>query len=190
MSGAASMRIRAVLSLGVILGLGTVGTMATWSASTTTTSGVFTTGTVEIKLNDADATVTTPYTVTLGRALLPGDSAGVPLIVQNRGTLAVRYTTAVRSADATGQAMRLRITTGATVSGASCSGGTATTVVDQAVTSTDTGILGTRGPLAAGTGDDPLCMQFTLPTAAPNSVQTTSGSVQFTFVASAVTSVV
>ncbi|WP_187589037.1 SipW-dependent-type signal peptide-containing protein [Gordonia sp. OPL2] len=190
MSGVVSMRIRALLSLGVILGLGTVSTLATWSASTTTTSGVFTTGTVDIALNDADATVTSPYTVTLGRALLPGDSAGVPLIVQNRGSLAVRYTTAVRSADATGRAMRLRITTGATVSGGSCSGGTATTVVDQAITAGDTAILGTRGPLAGGTGADPLCVQFTLPTDAPNSVQTTSGGVQFTFVASAVTSVV
>ncbi|NKU63947.1 hypothetical protein GS891_12655 [Rhodococcus hoagii] len=37
-------RTRAVASLGIVLGLGAIGTLAAWSDTATATSGVFSTG--------------------------------------------------------------------------------------------------------------------------------------------------
>lgn len=51
MSETAWIRTRAVLSLGMVLGLGAVGTMAAWSGSTTATSGMFSTGSIRLELN-------------------------------------------------------------------------------------------------------------------------------------------
>ncbi|NKW63306.1 hypothetical protein GS937_02055 [Rhodococcus hoagii] len=44
-------RTRAVASLGIVLGLGAIGTLAAWSDTATATSGVFSTGSVSLTLN-------------------------------------------------------------------------------------------------------------------------------------------
>ena len=45
-------RTRAVLSLGMVLGLGAVGTMAAWSDSATATTGMFSTSSVQLKVDN------------------------------------------------------------------------------------------------------------------------------------------
>lgn len=44
-------RTRAVLSLGMVLGLGAVGTMAAWTDSATATTGVFSTSSMQLKVD-------------------------------------------------------------------------------------------------------------------------------------------
>ncbi|MDH3021647.1 hypothetical protein BJF87_05275 [Gordonia sp. CNJ-863] len=182
-----STRVRAVLACGIVFGLGTVGTMAAWSATNTTTSGTFTTGSVDLWLNDVNATTTAPLTIPLGSSLLPGQSGAVIINVQNRGISAGNYTTQARATNAAGQAVRLSIVVGGSVSGSTCMG--TPSVSNLALTATNVSLLGTRGPLAATSGSDSLCLQFTLPTSAPNAVQSTTGTVIFTFTGSAVAGV-
>ncbi|QMU22193.1 SipW-dependent-type signal peptide-containing protein [Gordonia rubripertincta] len=182
-----STRVRAVLACGIVFGLGTVGTMAAWSATNTTTSGTFTTGSVDLWLNNVNATTTAPLTIPLGSSLLPGQSGAVIINVQNRGISAGNYTTQARATNAAGQAVRLSIVVGGSVSGSTCMG--TPSVSNLALTATNVSLLGTRGPLAATSGSDSLCLQFTLPTSAPNAVQSTTGTVIFTFTGSAVAGV-
>ncbi len=182
-----SARVRAVLSTGIVLGLGTVGTLAAWSASTTTTSGTFTTGTVDLWLNDVNATQAAPLTVPLGSALLPGRSAAVRITVQNRGDVPATYTTRVRGVGTAGTAVQLTVVVGGTISGSTCAGTPA--VTNMTLTAADASILGTRGPLAAGTGAEVLCLQFGLPLGSPNAAQSATGSVVVTFDGTGATSV-
>ncbi|MFE0748891.1 SipW-dependent-type signal peptide-containing protein [Gordonia sp. NPDC058843] len=181
------MQLRAVLSVGIVLGLGTVGTLAAWSATTTTTSGTFTTGTVDLWLNDVNATEVTPLSVPLGSALLPGQSAAVRIAVQSRGNVAANYTTRVRGSGAAGTAVQLTVVVGGTISGSTCTGTPA--VTSMTLTGSDASILGTRGPLAAGTGTEVLCLQIGLPVGASNITQTATGSVVLTFEGTGVASV-
>nr|WP_231895828.1 SipW-dependent-type signal peptide-containing protein [Gordonia sp. LAM0048] len=174
-----STRVRAVLSVGIVLGLGTVGTLAAWSATTTTTSGTFTTGTVDLWLDNVNATQAAPLSVPLGSALLPGQSAAVRVTVQSRGNVAATYTTKVRGTGTAGTAVQLAVVVGGTISGSTCTG--TPTVPTMPLTGADAAILGTRGPLAAGTGAEILCLQFTLPVTASNATQAATGGVVFTF---------
>ncbi len=182
-----STRVRAVLSVGIVLGLGTVGTLAAWSATTTTTSGTFTTGNVDLWLNDVNATQTAPLSVPLGSALLPGQTAAVRIAVQSRGNVAATYTTRVRGSGNAGTAVQLTVVPGGAISGSTCAGTPA--VTDRVLTGTDAAILGTRGPLAAGSGSEVLCLQFRLPAAAANTTQAATGSVVLTFDGTGVASV-
>ncbi len=176
-----STRVRAVLSVGIVLGLGTVGTLAAWSATTTTT------GNVDLWLNDVNATQTAPLSVPLGSALLPGQTAAVRIAVQSRGNVAATYTTRVRGSGNAGTAVQLTVVPGGAISGSTCAGTPA--VTDRVLTGTDAAILGTRGPLAAGSGSEVLCLQFRLPAAAANTTQAATGSVVLTFDGTGVASV-
>ncbi|MDH3007066.1 MULTISPECIES: SipW-dependent-type signal peptide-containing protein [Gordonia] len=182
-----STRVRAVLACGIVFGLGTVGTMAAWSATNTTTSGTFTTGSVDLWLNNVNATTTAPLALNLGTGVLPGQSRAVMINVQNRGPSAAMYTTTIRGATEGARAMTLSVAVGGSVSGNTC---TASPVLTgQAITASATPILGNRGELAATTGTDPLCMQLTLPTAAANTLQSAPVTVVVTFTGTAVAGV-
>jgi predicted ribosomally synthesized peptide with SipW-like signal peptide len=92
-------KVRAVLALGTVLGLGTVATLAAFT-DTVTATGSFTTGTVDLKLNDQDVTTAlTGLTMTTAK---PGDSTYALLTVRNGGSLPFNYayTTAASGADA------------------------------------------------------------------------------------------
>ncbi|WP_238422840.1 SipW-dependent-type signal peptide-containing protein [Gordonia sp. 'Campus'] len=184
-----SARVRAVLSVGIVLGLGSVGTLAAWSATTTTTSGTFTVGSVDLYLNNSPTS--SSITVPLGAALLPNNSAAVLITVRNRGVSPGTYTTKVNANNVTAQSLRLRVVANATVSGTSCSTGAGTTplVDNQIVSTTVSTFLTQRGPLAATSGSETLCMQFSLPNDAANSLQGASTTVVFTFDGAAVAGV-
>lgn len=184
-----SARARAVLSVGVVLGLGSVGTLAAWSATTTTTSGTFTVGSADLYLNNSPTS--SSITVPLGAALLPNRSAAVLITVRNQGISPATYTTKVNANNATAQSLRLRVVAGASVSGTACSTGTGTTqlVDNHIVTTSVTTLLNQRGPLAAASGSETLCMQFSLLNEAANTLQGASTTVVFTFDGSAVAGV-
>ncbi|MGJ0119638.1 SipW-dependent-type signal peptide-containing protein [Williamsia sp. MIQD14] len=175
-----SRRFRAVLSVGMVLGLGVVGTLALWSNSVTTTSGTFTTATISI-LADNTKSANIAFEP---NGLLPGKSAAKVITVSNSGSTALRYSAAVASADALGKGMTLTVIPGATASNGVCSAGTALTS-GSAITATPTTFVTGRGPLAAANGAETLCVQVNLPITALATLAGTSGTITLTFTGTA-----
>ncbi|CUR54685.1 conserved exported hypothetical protein [metagenome] len=91
-----SAQLRALLSVGILLGVGSVGTMARFTASGDANAGSFTTGTLDVRLNAAGNNVGqggtwTNASLTIGD-LTPGESLAVGFPVRNDGTTAFTYT--------------------------------------------------------------------------------------------------
>ncbi|MBY6682757.1 hypothetical protein HQ312_17010 [Rhodococcus sp. BP-316] len=166
-----SIRLRALLALGMVLGLGTVGTLAAWSATTTTASGNFVTGTVDITVDNSDG-APQPFVLAVPTgALFPGRSAAVLVSVRNAGTLGFTYTTAVATAGQLGSNV---VVTGRAGAGVAATGGTT-------CAGADTGVITSTRAIARNALPDVLCLQFTLANLAPNSSQGQSGTATVTF---------
>jgi predicted ribosomally synthesized peptide with SipW-like signal peptide len=190
-TGQSSARIRAVLALGMVLGLGSVGTAARWTDNVAVTGTTFTSGTIDLQLNDGNAVTTTTLSMT---DMAPGSSSAEVFRVRNAGSVPFTYTITGglggtdAAAYAAAGALRLSVSSGATRSGtgnaATCSGGTAL-VSDLALTAaTGATIVGTaQGPVAAGTQGAPLCFQVALASAAPSSLQGKTATAAFTVTA-------
>lgn len=172
------MRVRALLSLGVALGIGSVGTFASWTDDATITGTSFTAGTLDLQVNNADSYATTTLGMT---AMVPGNTSAEILTVKNNGTVPAKYTltgglAGANAADyntAGANGLLLTIRLGGTKSGATCTGGTAL-ITDQPLTSTTTTtILAKRptGTLTPSGGNEILCFQVKLSDTAPSSLQ-------------------
>ncbi|MCZ0913939.1 hypothetical protein O0V02_16200 [Gordonia amicalis] len=172
-----SRRVKALLTCGVLLGTGAIGTTALWSTTAATVSGQFTTATIAIRANSEVA-----HTFTFPGTLLPGDTTAYVVDVQNIGGVQFSYTASRSSSSPLAQAMLLSARYGlvANVSGTttSCSGGTS--VGPIAIGST-MATIASRGPLAAGTGVERWCFQLSLPATASSTLAGTTGAVTFTF---------
>ncbi len=84
-----TVRVRALLTLGTILALGTAGTFAAWANSAVAT-GTFSTGTIDLRANDTKSFTFSALSMT---GMLPGESQAASLQVQNtRSTMDVTYT--------------------------------------------------------------------------------------------------
>lgn len=190
-TGRAPGRLRAVLALGMVLGLGSVGTAARWTDNAAVTGTTFTSGTIDLQLNDANAVTTTTLSMT---DMVPGSSSAEVVRVKNAGSVPFTYTItgglggADAAAYASAAALRVSVSAGATRSGtgtaATCSGGTAL-VSDLALTTSAGGtVAGTaQGPVAAGAQGATLCVQVALASAAPSSLQGRTATATFTVTA-------
>lgn len=177
-----SRRFRALLSVGMLVGVSVVGTLALWSSTVATQSGVFTTATINIQANTSkNATLIFAPT-----GILPGQSTATLVTVTNTGSAAFQYRTAAGSSTALGQAMTVTAAAGGTATGGKCTGGTSL-ATNSAITAstTPTTFMTGRGPVAATTGTDTICIQLNLPLTAQANLAGTTGSVVFTFTASA-----
>jgi predicted ribosomally synthesized peptide with SipW-like signal peptide len=182
-----SARLRAVLSLGVLVGVGVTGTFAFWTDDVAISGTSLTAGTLDLQVNGADAATTT----TLSMAdMVPGSSSAEVLTVENNGTAPLKYamTGGLTGTDAAAfsaaTALKLTVVVGGTKSGtgnsSTCTGGTATLGPAALTTTTSTPIIGTgRGPLAAS-GTEALCFQVTLDPTAPSTLQGKSATATFT----------
>lgn len=187
-----STRVRALLSLGIVFGFGSGGTMAYWTDSATVTGATFTAGTINIRLTDSDLTTTTLANITMG-SMVPGSSAAQTVKVKNTGTANFTYQVNGSYSDGVptglGSAMRFNIYTGATANAGNtaCSGGTPVLV------STGTALAGTAlannmlGSARTLTGTPPanetLCVQAFLPTDADTALQGKTTTATLTFAA-------
>lgn len=186
---ARSVRVRAVLTLGLLVGLVVTGTSAFWTDDVSITGSTFTSGTLDLQVNDADSYVTT----TLGMSdtpMVPGNTSAEVLTVKNTGTVPLKYTLTggLTGADAaafgTASALQVTVVVGGTRSGsgnaATCTGGTATYGPQALTTTTTAAIIGTaRGPLAVA-GTEALCVQITFDASAPSSLQGKTATATFT----------
>lgn len=184
MSVAVWTRTRAVLSLGMVLGLGAVGTMAAWSGSTTATSGMFSTGTIRLELNGDNPSHT--FTSLTKTSMLQGNSVAAMLPVKNAGSTDFSY---VAKVTASGDSTLASNFTVAVFAGGSSSGGT--TCINGAPVSSKA--LSTTSPVdlipartIAAAGIDNLCFQVTLNSSAPIESRMKSVGAAFQFTATSV----
>ena len=168
--------IRLGLAAGMLFGLGAVVTTAAWTDQATATSGTFSVGTIDLKLSGADnnpATFATAFTAT---AMAPGTTVSAALVVQNAGTIPFTYTmsgTATNNASgAIGDVLALEVRPG------TCPSAAANVVTTGKLTFGAVAM----GPLAAS-GTQTLCFKATLPSGAASTLQSTSTTATFTFVA-------
>ncbi|OYD66700.1 SipW-dependent-type signal peptide-containing protein [Rhodococcus sp. OK302] len=152
-------RARAVLSLGMVLGLGAVGTMAAWTDSATATTGMFSTSSILLKVDDQHPAHA--FTTLKRSSMMPGDSVAASLKVENAGTL--NFTWAV-SAVATGSPeligkLKVALHQTAANDGITCQGPIITAAQPFG------GTLATGRPLAAGVSEQ-VCVKVTVDSSA------------------------
>jgi len=184
-----SVRVRALLFLGVLAVLVATGTYAFWTDDVTITGSTFTSGTLDLQVDGSD----TYATSTLGMSstpMVPGNTSAEVLTVKNNGNVPLKYTLTggLTGADAaaysTAAALKLTVVAGGTRAGtgnaATCTGGTTLYGPTALTNVTSTAIIGTRrGPIAAA-GTEALCFQITFDAAAPTSLQAKTATASFT----------
>lgn len=181
-NGAASARIRAALSLGVVLSVGATSTFAYWTDAATVSGTTFTAGTIDLKTNGSDNV--TGYTTLNLSTMVPGNSTAAVLTIANTGTAPLKYTGTATATNADGKDLRsalvVKVTSDATTSGAlpttTCPG----TAIAGSGTSLNGALLPTGRLVAAGASEK-VCVQVTLPAAAATALQGATTSVVLTF---------
>jgi hypothetical protein len=180
------MQIKAMLTLGILVGFGAVSTLAAWTGTATATSNI-SSATVALGVGaTADAASATTYQMPItGSNLYPGTSSVSTVLVKNTGTISAPYTVQgkVTESGATtlGAGLNISLKIGATVSGSganvTCSGGT--TIVSK---SAGAQFNGSSIPRTVDSGaSESLCIQYALPTTAANSLQGATTSIGLTF---------
>lgn len=181
-----STRFRALLALGMVLGVGGVTTLAAWTSSATATSGNITTGSINLNLNTTtqpELTTTLNFSQLGKTGMIPGDSNTAILKVNNVGagaTLPLKYTITSTSNGALTTFLRMTVSSNGTVAN-KCADGT-NVVSSLPLTLTSNQAVGTADrPLAAGATEN-LCVSVQLP-ASPMPPKSSSSSIVLTFTA-------
>ena len=164
-TGHRSVPVRAVLSLGVIVGFGAVGTLAFWTDEASLTGGTFEAGNLDIDLSGAE---NNPAGFTSSFALSnmqPGHSRAAVVTVENDGTTDFTYTAFGTAPGALAPSLRFRVVPGGSVTGSgaaqTCTGGDAT--YDGRLNAGSRAIISGNRPLASGL-DETVCVQAYIPT--------------------------
>lgn len=158
-------RTRALLSAGLLVGAGAVGTSAYWSAGTQATGTTVQSGAIHIDLatNNRVKPETYSWTALTGSLAVAGESQAKILRVRNNsiGGLTFGYTVSATASGTLGAALKVTVRNGGTVSGTSCTGGTLVGTADTALN----GYSGAPGQLSssAATPYHDLCVQVRLP---------------------------
>lgn len=181
-------RIRAFLSLGLVLGFGAISTLAYWSDEDTVVGGTFTAGVLDMKLDGQD--VLNLSSTFLMSAMVPGESIAAHLAVQNAAPSNVpfTYTATGLSSGALAPYLSFEVFLGGTSSNGtsgglrtgSCTGTSTGAAQTMATTKT---VVATPQQLAVGTSQN-VCVIARLLPSTPTGQQGTSGSAVFTFTAS------
>lgn len=186
----------------LVMGSGSLvgaGTRAVFTDTATSTGNAFTTGTVTLRLTDADQTALSSVGASVGgTGMAPGDLVSGFIEVSNTGSLPLRYaitTTDTSAAGAANAAVSAALTVGVDTraSGTACTaaqGGASQTQVVAAGTALATLAIGNPAQgsqandrtLAAGAAER-LCFYATLPVGTGNAAQGGTASYTFTFAA-------
>lgn len=178
-------RVRAILALGMALGIGTVLTLATWTDSGDVVS-TFSTGSVDIKL---DGVNTLPNIASLALTnAKPGDVTYAPLAVTNAATVNFTYVIAPSITTASSSTPLLEsvlLVTVKAVPGTTCDATTFgassdTRIAERALNVTT---ATSAKSLTAATGVDHLCFKVELPLTATSAVMTQTTTATFSFTA-------
>lgn len=187
-----SVRARALLSLGIALGLGAVGTFAYWTDEVTINAGAFTSGTLDIQVNGQNAYSSSSLSMS---AMVPGSTSAEVLVIKNVGTAPAKYTvtgglSGTNASDFSAAAtagLLVTIRAGGTVSGSTCIGGSVVFTEAPLTNVTTTSLvarrpataLGAANGLGVGGGTESLCVQLKLSDAAATGLQGKTATVVF-----------
>ena len=111
-----STRLRALLALGMILGVGGVSTLASWTSAATATSGNIQTGTIDLKINSVETFTLSALSMT---GMRPGDSNAAVIQIQNYtgGNLPLTFSVTSTSSGDLAEYLRLTASFGGTAAG-------------------------------------------------------------------------
>lgn len=183
-SRADSKTVRILLSGGTVVGVGVMGTLAVWSDSAAVSGTTFSTGTIDLQVNNLDTV--TGYTTMNISTLVPGNSTAGVLTVKNNGTAPFKYYVDATASNADtkglGAALVVKVTGDATTTGSSPAVTCAGTALANTGTAFAANLISSTAPrlLAAG-ATETLCFQATLPSAASQSLSGATTNVGFTF---------
>lgn len=191
-----SARTRAVLSLGIVLGLTSVSTLAFWTDEAVLNSGTIQSGTLDIQLNGANSHAATTFALA---NMIPGESVAYAVNV-NRAANSIPFTYGVTgqtsATNAFAQALRFRVYTGSTnnqvttngvrtqtCTGTELSAAGGVGLVSGTSTSLITGRAALATPLAVSSTvyTDTICIQASLPSGTGNGAQGLSTTASFLF---------
>lgn len=190
-------RVRALLSLGLLLGVTQVGTLASWTDSATVDGGNLASGTLDLTVGESSANqlggaggTWTHSTLALA-AMAPGESVARTLTVGNGGSVALTYNaTVATSNNDLHNGLQLTVVEGATAANTgtqaannrsgTCTGGTATALTNTNLSTTASGLHPAAVPLASAATRS-YCVRAALVTTAPNSMQGKTTALTFAF---------
>src|SRR5262245_50723979 len=185
--------VRAVLALGILVGLAPTGTMASFRATTVLSPASFVTDNLDLRLWDASTLVGPGGSVALAglapAGLVPGESVAMAVPVRNDG--GAPFTWSATATATGGLASSLKFTTyvGGTATNStsvldvrtgSCSGTAATT--NRTLSGTASSVIGTQPALAAGANVS-VCVLLLLPATAAASAAGTTAAITYNFAA-------
>jgi len=173
--------LRAVLSLGLVLGFGSAGTFAYWTDEAVVSGITFTAGTLDLELqDDADDSVT--FTALNISNMIPGQSVAGVLKVENAGNVGFTYTATTSVSNSTlAGALDVKVTNGS-VSGTSPSATCSGSQLSGTGTKLNQNLVTTSRSLAASASEN-LCIQVSMPSGASSSLQGATTTVSYTFTA-------
>lgn len=183
--GNGSVRLKALLSLGMVLGLGAVGTLAAWTDESTATA-TFSAGTLDLKLGtlpEGPFTDTVALTTLDMPAMYPGVSKAGMVSLSNSGSVPLSYTLAGTGTGTLGAALKVSVYAGGTATNDATTGtcsGTLLGTADLPLTGT---LVSAARTLPAATTES-LCLLVKLPSTAANTLQGTTSTATFTFTGS------
>lgn len=177
-------RTRALLSTGVMLGVGAVATSAYWTEQTTVTGTTLQSGEMHIDLATNNRVEPESYSWTALNltGLVAGDSVARVLKVSNNSLGDVLFGYRVQASatsNALGNGLRLTVRRGGTSNGSTCSGGDLIGSAGAVLN----GFNQPAGATLAPTQSHDLCIQVSLPGVTPGNL---AADVSFTFPATQV----
>ncbi|MGD9960180.1 SipW-dependent-type signal peptide-containing protein [Nocardioides sp.] len=187
-----SAQVRALLSVGILLGVGSVGTMARFTASGDANAGSFTTGSLDVRLNASGNNVGQGGTWTNASLAIsditPGESLAVSFPVRNDGTTGFTYTATATATGALAPQLRFSTYTGGTASNSgnatndnrvgTCSGSAAST--NQTLSGTAANVISTAQTLNPSATQN-VCVIVQLVSTAASSTQGDAATATFAF---------
>ncbi|WP_309108612.1 SipW-dependent-type signal peptide-containing protein [Arthrobacter sp.] len=183
--GNGSVRLKALLSLGMVLGLGAVGTLAAWTDESTATAS-FSAGTLDLKLG---ALPEGPFTDSVAltsldmAAMYPGASKAGMVSVSNSGTVPLSYTLTGTGTGTLGAALKVSVYVGGMATNVASTGTCSGTLLGTADLPLAGTLISSARTLPA-TSVESLCLVVKLPSTAENTLQGTTSTATFAFTGS------
>ncbi len=177
-----SARVRAVLALGILASLGSVGTLAAWTGTATVPGETISTGSVDLLLNGSDGPVALTSMNLSG--MLPGNSTAASIIIGNAGFSPLEYTAVSSATNPDGKGLAasvvLKVTGASSTSGSAPSKSCTGSALPGSGTAFNTDLLSQPRVLQPGELES-LCVMATLSSLAPSSVQGGTTTATLTF---------
>lgn len=187
-----SRALRALLSLGMVVGLGATGTYAYWTDTATITGTTITAGTIDLTASTNGTTfVENPsdFTTMNVSSMVPGDTTAGVITIKNNGTAPLNYSATSFGTNTDTKSLATNLSIKVTLDASTSGSGRAVTCAGAAIAGsgttiglTPTNLLSSATPrtLIAG-GTEKLCIQVGLPSNANTNLQGASTQLTFTF---------